>query len=78
MTDFKSSKITKRVIAGIVIVAALWAILAILGTKVWLSDTAVLIWNHLLETSELPNWGLYLLIAIGTPTFIQFLANQET
>jgi len=73
MTDFKSSKITKRVIAGIVIVAALWAILAILGTKVWLSDTAVLIWNHLLETSELPNWGLYLLIAIGTPTFIQFL-----
>jgi hypothetical protein len=58
MTDFKSSKITKRVIAGIVMLQ-LYGPFCILGTKVWLSDTAVLIWNHLLETSNYPT-GAYI------------------
>lgn len=66
-----SPRITKRIIAGILTIAILGIILSQLGTKVWSSDTSVLIWNYLLQTSELPNWGLYLLIAIGTPTLLQ-------
>jgi len=73
MSDSKSSPITTRVIAGVLTATIIGAASLIPGALKWVPEIAVLVWTHLLGTSGLPNWGLYLLIAISIPTVTQFV-----
>lgn len=65
------SSIFSRVIAGVITASVIGAASFIPGALQLLNKSAAIILAHLTSITGLPNWGLYLLIAMSIPTCIQ-------
>lgn len=70
MSESSSSSITSRVVAGVLLAAVLWGATFIPGLFAWLSIKAGLLSTHLGYPSELPNWGVYLLVITSVPSLM--------
>jgi ribosomal protein S27E len=75
MTDNNRSSVITQVIAGLIIAATLGAISFILSTFKLFIVVAKDFLNHLQETSEWPNWCLYLLVLMSIYNLVYWLAR---
>ncbi|MGB5148320.1 MAG: hypothetical protein WBN86_14470 [Porticoccaceae bacterium] len=74
MTDEKHSSISSQVVAGLIVAAIIGAISFIPGVLKWVTETASAIWSHLLGTTGLPNWSLYLLAILSINTLAYWIS----
>lgn len=73
MSDDKHSSVKSQVIAGLILATIIGGLSLIPNVFRWVADISSRFWNHLIRTSELPHWGLYLLALMSLQTLIYWI-----